>query len=331
MTKAIRVHKTGGPEVLSWEEISVGHPGQDDARIRHTAIGVNFIDIYHRTGLYPVPELPFTPGIEAAGIIEELGDEVFLRTPALNEGDRVVYASPPVGAYSEARIIDASRLVQIPKEIDDRTAAALFQKGLTAWYLLRQTYVVQPGDSVLIHAAAGGVGLLLSQWARHLGALVIGTVGNDEKAELALANGCHHAIRYDREDFVARVKDITDGRGVHVVYDSVGKDTFTGSLDCLRPRGMMVSFGQSSGLVPSFQLSELSSRGSLFITRPVLMDYTSSRDILIPAAREVFDAFEKGILRVTIHRELPLARAADAQIALEARKTVGSTILMPDG
>jgi len=329
MSKAIRIHKPGGPEVLSWEDAPMGKLGPDDVRIRHTAIGLNFIDIYHRTGLYPVPGLPFTPGIEAAGVVEAIGDEVLAKTPKLAVGDRVVYASPPVGAYSEVRDIDANRVVPIPEGIDDRTAAALFLKGMTAQYLLRQTYRVQAGDAVLIHAAAGGVGLMVSQWARHLGVLVIGTVGNEEKAELATSHGCHHAILYNREDFVARVKEITDGKGVHVVYDSIGKDTFTGSLDCLRPRGMMVSFGQSSGSVPPFDIAGLSARGSLFLTRPSLMDYTSTCGTLIPTAMETFDAVKEGIIRVNIHQEFPLQAAAEAHAALESRKTTGSTVLIP--
>nr|VFK58331.1 MAG: NADPH2:quinone reductase [Candidatus Kentron sp. TUN]VFK63348.1 MAG: NADPH2:quinone reductase [Candidatus Kentron sp. TUN]VFK67213.1 MAG: NADPH2:quinone reductase [Candidatus Kentron sp. TUN] len=329
MPKAIRIHKPGGPEALRWEDIPVGDPGANQVRIRHTAIGLNFIDIYHRTGLYPVPELPFTPGIEAVGIVEAIGSEVWAQIPQMKIGDRVAYATPPVGAYAEVRLIDADRLVPIPDEIDDRTAAALLLKGMTAQYLLRQTYSVRAGDAVLIHAAAGGVGLMVSQWAAHLGALVIGTVSSEEKAELATTHGCHHAIRYNREDFVARVKEITEGKGVHVVYDSVGKDTFIGSLDCLRPRGIMVSFGQSSGSIPPFDIAGLSARGSLFLTRPSLMDYTNTRGTLIPTARETFDAVKNGIMRVNIHQEFPLQAAADAHAALESRKTAGSTILIP--
>nr|VFJ50591.1 MAG: NADPH2:quinone reductase [Candidatus Kentron sp. FW]VFJ53012.1 MAG: NADPH2:quinone reductase [Candidatus Kentron sp. FW] len=329
MPKAIRIHELGGPEKLRWEELPISDPGPDEVRVRHTAIGLNFIDIYHRTGLYPVPALPFTPGIEAAGIVEAIGSEVWARVPNVKVGDRVVYATPPVGAYAEVRLIDANRLVPIPEEIDDRTAAALLLKGMTAQYLLRQTYPVKAGDAVLIHAVAGGVGLMLCQWAAHLGALVIGTVGSEEKAMLATAHGCQHTILYSQEDFVARIKEITDGRGVHVVYDSIGKDTFTDSLDCLRPRGMMVSFGQSAGSVPPFDIAGLSTRGSLFLTRPTLMDYTRSREDLIATAKETFEVVRNGIVRVNINQEFPLQAAADAHFALEGRKTTGSTVLIP--
>ncbi|MBT8420563.1 MAG: quinone oxidoreductase [Gammaproteobacteria bacterium] len=329
MTKAIRSHTLGGPEVLRWEEVQLGDPAPNQARIRHTAVGLNFIDIYHRTGLYPVPALPFTPGIEAAGIVEAIGSDVSARVPEIEVGTRVVYATPPVGAYSEARLIDADRLIPVPEGIDDRTAAALMLKGMTARYLLRQTYRVQSGDAILIHAAAGGVGLIVCQWAAHLGALVIGTVGSDEKAELARAHGCHQTIRYDRENFVERVREITEGQGVPVVYDSVGKDTFEGSLDCLRPRGMMVSFGQSSGPISPFDIAGLSARGSLFLTRPNLMHYTTTREELVANARETFDVAERGIVRVNIAQEFPLRAAADAHVALEGRATVGSTVLIP--
>ena len=241
----------------------------------------------------------------------------------------MVYATPPVGAYSEVRLIDADRLLPIPEGIDDRTAAAFLLKGMTARYLLRQTYSVQAGDPILIHAAAGGVGLIVCQWAAHLGARVIGTVGSQEKAELATANGCHHTIRYDRDRFVERVREITAGEGVAVVYDSVGKDTFDQSLDCLRPRGTMVSFGQSSGSIQSFEITKLSVRGSLFLTRPSLMDYTRTREELIAAAREAFDVVRQGIVRINICQEFPLQAAADAHRALERRKTVGSTVINP--
>nr|VFK18217.1 MAG: NADPH2:quinone reductase [Candidatus Kentron sp. LFY] len=329
-SKAICVHKTGGPEALCWEDLTIGDPGPNQVRIRHTAIGVNFIDIYHRTGLYPVPKLPFTPGIEAAGIVEAMGREVSSKAPDIKVGDHVAYATPPVGAYSEVRLIDADRIVRLPDGIDDRTAAALLLKGMTARYLLRQTYRVQAGDVILIHAAAGGVGLMVSQWAAHLGALVIGTVGNERKAELAAAHGCHHTILYHREDFVALVKEITQGKGVHVVYDSIGEETFMGSLDCLRPRGMMVSFGQSSGRPPlPLDIAELTSRGSLFLTRPTLMDYTNTSEALAATARDVFDVVESGAVHVNIHQEFPLQAAADAHLALEGRKTTGSTILIP--
>nr|VFK43020.1 MAG: NADPH2:quinone reductase [Candidatus Kentron sp. TC] len=329
MPKAIRIYKTGGPEALRWEDLSVGNPGPKQARVRHTAIGLNFIDIYHRAGLYPL-ELPFTPGMEAAGIVEAMGDEASSEIPDIKVGDRVAYATSPVGAYSEVRLIDADRLTPIPEGIDDRTAAAALLKGMTARYLLRQTYRVRAGDAILIHAAAGGVGLIVSQWAAHLGALVIGTVGSKKKADLATAHGCQHTIRYDQQDFVARVKEITEGKGVHVVYDSIGKETFMGSLDCLRPRGMMVSFGQSSGNPPSpLDIAELTARGSLFLTRPTLANYTHAREELLAAAAETFDVVKNGIARVNIDREFPLRAAADAHIALESRKTIGSTVLIP--
>nr|VFK66730.1 MAG: NADPH2:quinone reductase [Candidatus Kentron sp. UNK]VFK72215.1 MAG: NADPH2:quinone reductase [Candidatus Kentron sp. UNK] len=329
MPKAIRIHETGGPEALRWEDLPIGDLDPNQVRLRHTAIGLNFIDIYHRTGLYPT-QLPFTPGIEAAGIVEAMGEAVSSTIPGMQVGDRVAYATPPVGAYAEVRLIDADRLVPIPEGIDDRTAAAALLKGMTARYLLRETYRVQSGDTILIHAAAGGVGLIVSQWAAHLSALVIGTVGSEEKAALAAAHGCQHTIRYDREDFVARVREITEGKGVHVVYDSIGKEIFMGSLDCLRPRGMMVSFGQSSGNPPPpLDIAELTARGSLFLTRPTLMDYTRAREELLAAAAETFDVVRNGIVRMKIDREFPLQAAADAHAALESRKTTGSTVLIP--
>nr|VFJ56222.1 MAG: NADPH2:quinone reductase [Candidatus Kentron sp. DK] len=329
MTKAIRVHNLGGPDALQWEDVRVGDPAPNQVRIRHTAIGLNFIDIYHRTGLYPVPVLPFTPGIEAVGIVEDMGSGVSASMPWIRVGSRVAYASPPVGAYSEARLIDADRVVPTPEGIDDKTAAALLLKGMTAYYLLRRTYPVQSGDTILIHAAAGGVGLIVCQWAAHLGARVIGTVGSEKKAALARVHGCHYVIRYDREDFVSRVREITEGLGVPVVYDSVGKDTFDKSLDCLRPRGTMVSFGQSSGSVSPFDVAGLSARGSLFLTRPTLMDYTRNREELLETARETFEVVGRGIVRVEIHREFALSEASSAHRALEGRETTGSSILIP--
>nr|VFJ50285.1 MAG: NADPH2:quinone reductase [Candidatus Kentron sp. FM]VFJ60378.1 MAG: NADPH2:quinone reductase [Candidatus Kentron sp. FM]VFK08517.1 MAG: NADPH2:quinone reductase [Candidatus Kentron sp. FM] len=329
MSKAIRVHSLGGAEVLRWEDVPVGDPAPNQARVRHTAIGLNFIDIYHRTGLYPVPQLPFTPGLEAAGVVEAIGTEVSAKVPDIHVGDRVVYATPPVGAYAQIRLMDADRLIRIPEGIDDKTAAALLLKGMTAQYLLRRTYPVQPGDTILIHAAAGGVGLMVCQWAAHLGASVIGTVGSDDKAELARAHGCHHTIRHDREDLAERVREITGGQGVPVVYDSIGRDTFERSLDCLRPRGMMVSFGQSSGPIPPFEITALSARGSLFLTRPTLTDYTRTREKLLATAAETFDVVEKGAVRVTIGQEFPLQAAAEAHAALEGRRTVGATVMNP--
>src|SRR5690606_31467383 len=270
MPHAIRIHEHGGPEVLRWEPVEVPAPGPGELRIRHTAVGLNFIDIYYRTGLYQPPGLPFTPGSEAAGVVEEVGEGV----EGFKPGDRVAYGSASLGAYSEQRLVAADRVVHLPDNIDDATAAAMMLKGMTAQYLLRRTYRVEAGDTILIHAAAGGVGKIVCQWAKLLGARVIGTVGSDEKAEEVRQLGCDHVIVYSREDFVARVREITDGRGVDVVYDSVGADTFMKSLDCLRPLGMMVSFGQSSGKIPPFDVGILAQKGCLFLTRPTLFTYT---------------------------------------------------------
>jgi NADPH2:quinone reductase len=325
MAKAIRIHETGGPEVLLWEDVTVGEPGPGQVRIRHHAVGLNFIDVYYRTGLYPVPSLPSGIGLEAAGVVEAIGDGV----SDLKAGDRVAYASPPVGAYAEARLMPANRVVTLPEAIDERTAAAIMLKGMTAQYLLRRTYRVQPGDAVLIHAAAGGVGLLACQWAHHLGATVIGTVGSDEKAELARAHGCQHVIVYSRESVVERVKEITGGEGVAVVYDSVGKAVFMDSLDCLRPMGMMVTFGNASGPVPALEPAVLSAKGSLFLTRPILMTYTAKRADLVASAAELFEVVMAGVVKVEIRRTYPLAEAAQAHRDLEARKTTGSTLLLP--
>jgi NADPH2:quinone reductase len=325
MLKAIRIHEYGGPEVLRWEEVEVGDPGPGQLRVRHGAVGLNYIDVYHRTGLYPLPSLPWTLGMEGAGWVEAVGEGV----AEFKVGDRVAYASPPVGAYAEVRLIPADRVVALPEAIDDLTAAAMMLQGMTAQYLLRRTYRVQPGDAILLHAAAGGVGLIASQWARHLGATVIGTVGNDEKAELARAHGCHHAIVYTRENFVERVREITGGQGVAVVYDSVGKDTFTGSLDCLRPLGMMVSFGNASGPVPPFEPGILAAKGSLFLTRPTLMTYTAKRVDLVASAAELFEVVASGVVNIEVRQTYPLAEAARAHRDLEARRTTGSTVLLP--
>ena len=322
MTHAIRIHQTGGPEVLRWEEIEVGKPGRGEVRLRHTAVGLNYIDVYHRTGLYPI-QTPAIPGLEAAGVVEEVGVGV----TDLKAGDRVAYASPPVGAYSESRLMPADRLVKLPADISDTTAAAMMLRGMTAQYLLRRTFVVKPGDTILIHAAAGGVGLIVCQWAKHLGATVIGTVGSEEKAALARAHGCDHAIIYTREDFVARVTEITGGRKVDVVYDSVGKDTFLKSLDCLKPLGMIVSFGQSSGPVAPFDPGVLSAKGSLFLTRPTIMNYTERREDLVASARDLFEVVQQGHVRIEIGQTYPLKDAAQAHRDLEARKTTGSTVL----
>src|SRR5436190_6329042 len=284
MPKAIRLHQTGGPEVLRWEEVEVGEPGEGQARVRHTAIGVNFIDTYHRSGLYPLP-LPTGLGSEGAGVVEAVGPGVTHVRP----GDRVAYAGGPPGSYAEARLVPADRLVKLPEGISDRQAAAMMLKGMTVQYLIRRTYKVQPGDTVLFHAAAGGVGLIACQWLKALGATVIGTVGSDEKADLARAHGCDHAIVYTREDFAKCVREITGGKGVPVVYDSVGKSTFAGSLDCLRPLGLMVSLGNASGPVPPFDISTLTQKGSLYVTRPTLSTYTASRADLEATASDLFD------------------------------------------
>jgi len=323
MPKGIRIHATGGPEVLRWDEIEVGRPGPGEVRLAQTAVGLNFIDVYHRIGLYKLP-LPAVVGSEAAGVVEEVGSGVREFKP----GDRVAYAGV-VGAYAQARVIAADRLVPLPAAIDDRTAAAAMLKGMTAQYLLRRTCPVSAGDTVLIHAAAGGVGLIACQWAKHLGATVIGTVSTDEKAALARAHGCDHPIVTTRESFVARVKDITGGRGVRVVYDAVGKDTWDGSLDCLQPLGMMVSYGNSSGPVPPFSPLVLSAKGSLFLTRPTLMTYTAKRPDLLASAAELFDVIAAGAVRVVVSRTYPLADAAQAHRDLEARRTTGSSVLLP--
>lgn len=324
MTHAIRFHQTGGPEVLRWEEVELPALKPNEARVKHHAVGLNFIDIYHRTGLYPVT-LPAGIGIEGAGVVEAVGGEVTDLAP----GDRVAYAGGPLGAYSEARNIPADRLVKLPDAIDFKTAAAMMLQGMTAQYLLRRTYRVQPGDTILLHAAAGGVGLILCQWAKALGATVIGTVGNDEKAALARAHGCDHTIVYTRENFTERVRAITNGTGVPVVYDSIGKDTFMGSLDCLRPLGMMVSFGNASGPVPPVDLSILAPKGSLFVTRPTLATYTAQRADLLDTASELFGMVASGKVKIEVNQTYALKDAALAQADLAARKTTGSTVLLP--
>jgi NADPH2:quinone reductase len=324
MPNAIRFHETGGPEVLQWEEVAVPAPAAGEATVRQHAVGLNFIDIYHRTGLYPAP-LPSGIGLEAAGVVEAVGAAV----TDLAVGDRVAYAGGPIGAYAELRNIPADRLVKLPESIDFRAGAAMMLQGLTAQYLLRRTYRVQPGDTILIHAAAGGVGLIVCQWAKVLGATVIGTVGSSEKAALATAHGCDHAIVYTRENFAERVREITKGEGVPVVYDSIGKDTFQGSLDCLRPLGMMVTFGNASGPVPPFDLLDLSKRGSLFITRPSLMAYTAKRGDLISMADELFEVVVAGRVKIEVKQTYALKNAAQAHRDLAARKTTGSSIMLP--
>ena len=325
MTRAIRIHEPGGPDVLRWEEVEVGEPGDGDVRLSQSAVGLNYIDIYHRTGLYPVPEMPVILGLEAAGTVEAVGAHV----GDLSPGDRVAYASPPIGAYAEARLMPADRVVKLPDGISDVQAAGMMLQGMTVHYLIRRTYRVKAGETVLFHAAAGGVGLIACQWLKHLGATVIGTVGSEEKAALARAHGCDHAILYKTENVPERVRELTGGAGVPVVYDSVGKDTFDGSLDCLSPLGMLVSFGNASGPVPAFNPAVLSAKGSLFLTRPTLMTYTAKREDLVAAAEELFSVVASGAVKIEVNQTYPLAEAAQAHRDLEARKTTGSTVLLP--
>ncbi len=324
MTHAIRFHAPGGPEVLRWEEVAVGDVAPNEARVRHHAVGLNFIDIYHRTGAYPLP-MPSGIGLEGAGVVETVGSAV----TDLKAGDRVAYAGGPVGAYAEVRNIPADRLVTLPDAIDFKTGAAMMLQGMTAQYLLRRTCPVQAGDTILIHAAAGGVGLIVCQWARALGVTVIGTVSSDEKAALARAHGCDHTIIYTRENFTERVKQITSGRGVRVVYDSIGKDTFMGSLECLQPMGMMVLFGAASGPVPLFDLGLLAKMGSLFITRPTLFTYIAQRNDLLAISGELFEMVTAGKVRIEVNQTYAMKDAAQAQTDLVARKTTGSTVLLP--
>jgi NADPH:quinone reductase len=324
MPIAIRFHQKGGPEVLRVEELPAGAPGPGEARVRHTAVGVNFIDTYHRSGLYPLP-LPSGLGSEAAGLVEAVGPGVGHVAP----GDRVAYAGGAPGSYAQLRVMPADRLVKLPDGISDRVAAAAMLKGMTVQYLVTRTYPVKAGDTVLVHAAAGGVGLIACQWLKAIGATVIGTAGSDAKAQLARAHGCDHAIVYTREDFAKRVKEITGGRGVPVVYDPVGRTTFTGSLDCLRPRGLMVSFGNASGPVPPVDLLQLSTRGSLFLTRPTLVHYTASRAELEETAADLFRMLLSGKVKVEPSATYPLGEAARAHRDLEGRATTGSLLLLP--
>ena len=325
MVHAIALDEAGGPEVLKWRAVEVGEPGPGEIRIRHLAVGVNFIDVYYRKGVYPPPGgYPLIPGAEAAGEVEAVGEGV----SGLRPGDRVVY-QVHVGAYAEKRLLPTERAVKLPEGIDPKVAAAGFLKGLTVQCLIRRTFKVEKGQTILWHAAAGGVGSLAAQWASALGVTVIGTVGSDDKMALARANGCAHVINYRTEDFVARVKEITGGEGVHCVYDSVGKDTFPASLDCLRPIGTFVSFGQSSGLPPPFTLAMLQQKGSLFATRPSIMTYVAKRPDLDASAAELFAAIQAGTIRIGVNQEWPLREAADAHRALEARETTGATVLMP--
>lgn len=323
MTKAIVVRETGGPEVLRYEPIELADPKQGEALVRHSAIGVNFIDIYFRSGLYPSPNgMPFIPGNEGAGIVEAVGPDV----SHVKVGDRVAYVGP-IGSYAERRIVPADRLVSLPDDISDKTAAAMMVKGITAQFLLCRTFKVDEGHTILFHAASGGVGLIACQWAKALGATIIGTVGSSEKAELAKAHGAHHTINYRDEDFVERVSDITGGKGVDVVYDSIGQDTYPGSLDCLKAMGMWVSFGQSSGSITNFNLADLALKGSLFATRPTIFNYIAERADLEQSANDLFNVVSSGRVKIPIHQEFALSDARSAHEALEGRRTTGASIL----
>ena len=324
MTQAIRVHAYGGPEVLKWEKVEVGEPGPGEVRVRQTAIGLNYIDVYARTGFYPQPSLPFIPGIEGAGVVTAVGEGV----KELKVGRRVAYAGP-IGAYAEERLIAADRVVRLPAALSDEVAASIMLKGMTAQYLLRRTYQVGPQTTLLFHAAAGGVGLIACQWAASLGATVIGTVGSAGKALIARAHGCAHVINYREEDFVTMVKAYTKGQGVDVVYDSIGKDAFPGSLDCLKPLGLWVSFGQASGPVPDFKITLLSQKGSLCATRPSIGNYTATRKDLVATANDLFEVVGSGKVKIAVNQTYPLAEAARAHRDLEARLTTGSTVLLP--
>ncbi|MDF1791983.1 MAG: quinone oxidoreductase [Thalassobaculaceae bacterium] len=324
MVKAIRMHEQGGPEVMKLEDVDLPKPDAGQVQIKHSVIGLNYIDTYHRSGLYPLP-LPSGIGMEAAGTVEAIGAGV----SDFAVGDRVAYAAPPPGSYAEARNLEATKVVKVPDSVSDKLAAAMMLQGMTVQYLIRQIYKVGPGDTILIHAAAGGVGLILCQWAKHLGATVIGTVSSDEKAALAKKNGCDHPIIYTRENFVERVIEITGGKKVPVVYDSIGKDTWPMSLDCLAPTGLMVSFGQASGPIAPVDLGIFAAKGSLKFTRPTLMTYTATKDLLAASAADLFDVVGKGAVSVSINQEYALADAVQAHIDLEGRKTTGSTILLP--
>ena len=323
-TNAIRVHKQGGPEEMKWETVDLPTIKEGEVLIKHTAIGLNYIDTYHRSGLYPMP-VPLTLGIEGAGIIEEVGENV----NDLKVGNRVAYASPPTGSYAEAKVMPAARLVKIPDNISDEIAAAIMLKGMTVEYLVRRTYNVKAGQTVLFHAAAGGVGLIACQWLKAIGATTIGTVGSEEKAALAKANGCDHTILYRKENFVDKVKEITNGKGVPVVYDGIGKDTFVQGFDCLSPLGLMVIFGNASGNAPPLETGILAAKGSLYVTRPTLMTYNAKREDLVDSAQQLFNMVGSGKINITINARYALKDAAQAHKDLESRKTTGSTLLMP--
>jgi NADPH2:quinone reductase len=322
--KAIRIQRTGGPEVMEYVDVDLPAPSRGEVRVRHTAIGLNFIDTYHRSGLYPV-QLPSGLGLEAAGVIEAVGEGV----KALKVGDRVAYGTGPIGAYAEARNIPVAKVSKLPRTISDEQAAAMMLKGMTARYLLRATYRVKRGETVLVHAAAGGVGTLLSQWARALGATVIGTVGSPEKVEVAKAHGCHYVVEYRKEDVASRVRELTGGKGVPVVYDGIGAATVNASLDSLSPRGLLVSFGNASGPVKALDLSLLAAKGSLYVTRPTLMSYTSTAEDLAETAADLFDIIKAGKMKIPVNQRYPLKDAAAAHHDLEGRRTTGATVLLP--
>lgn len=319
-----RIDEPGGPDVLKWQKLDLPDPKPGEIQVKHLTCGVNYIDVYHRSGLYPLP-MPTGIGLEACGTIVSVGDGVTNR----KIGDRVAYGTGPLGAYSDAANVGADRVIGVPDSISDDVAAAMMLKGMTAQYLLRQTYEVQSGDTILVHAAAGGVGLILCQWANHLGATVIGTVGSSKKADLAKAHGCHHTILYRDEDVAQKVRDITDGNGVPVVYDSVGQDTLDGSIDSLRQRGLLVSFGNASGPVPPIDVGTLSQKGSLYLTRPTLFHYTMTAEDLARTASDVVDVISKGVVKIDIHQRYSLRDAPQAHRDLEARKTTGATVLIP--
>ncbi|MCC6467591.1 MAG: quinone oxidoreductase [Alphaproteobacteria bacterium] len=323
MVKAIRIHQAGSPDEMRWEDVALEAPGPGQVLVRNTAVGLNYIDTYHRSGLYPLP-LPLTLGMEGAGVVEAVGPKV----REFKAGDRVAYAQP-IGSYAEKCLRPADRLVKIPAGVDDKLAASIMLKGMTAWYLCRRTFKVKKGDTVVVHAAAGGVGQILAQWCKALGAVVIGTVGSDDKVAIAKKVGCKHVIVLGREKLAERVKEITKGRGVPVVYDGIGKDTFNDSLDCLAPLGLMVTYGNASGPVPPTNLGILSQKGSLFVTRPTLMTYTAKREDLLKAAKDLFGVIKSGKVKISINQTYPLKDAAQAHRDLESRKTTGSTVLLP--
>lgn len=325
MSKAIFIHETGGPEVMRWEDHDPGAPAPGEARVVHDAIGLNFIDVYHRTGLYPLPSLPAVPGLEGAGTVAAVGEGVSEVRP----GDRVAYAAPPAGAYAQVRCMPAHRLVKLPEDISTRQAAGMMLQGMTARYLLKGCYEAGPESVILVTAAAGGVGSILCQWASSLGATVIGLAGSEEKAAMARANGCQHPIEYTKDDYVAAVRELTQGRGVDAVYESVGQATFHKSLECLRPMGIMVTFGQSSGPLAPFDISQLAAKGSLFLTRPSLFDYTRQREDLLRHAQDLFEVVLSGAVSINIMQEYALRDVAQAHKDLEAKKTRGSTVLIP--